>query len=166
MAAKKAAVKTAVEKEKGAALAESSPPVGDEMPDAIDNEEPNEADNIIWLSGQKFELTMPRGRKGKDAVIKAQVPYENALKAFRESAGREEELLAAARHLFEHKGFQNVILPFVLENTTRGFTHQEALDFWDENADSVIHVMLVYLNAMSFFLAGSNPGALSEAVGK
>lgn len=122
--------------------------------------------NVIELSGEEFFLTMPKGRKGKNGVIEAQKPFENLMTNIKAAEGSEAALMIAARELFEQEGFQDEVLPFIVMNSTRGMTKKEALDFWDENDDSIVHVMFQYAKAMFFFLTGSNPEALEEAMGK
>jgi hypothetical protein len=125
------------------------------------------ARNVINLDGIDYYLTMPKGRAGKTDVVNAQIPYETALKSWQD-ADSELDMLVAARNLFQTEGFQDEILPFIMKNTTAGekFTDEQALAFWDENSDSIVNVMVVYLTAMSFFLTGSKAEALKEASGK
>lgn len=126
--------------------------------------------NTITLSGETLRLTMPKGRKGRQGIVKAQHAFEALM---REVGGTEAldgidnmNALIASRSLFEYEGFEDEIMPWVLTNTTSHMSEVEALAFYDEVSDSTINIMNQFIAAMFFFLAGSDSEALEEAMGK
>jgi len=132
---------------------------------------PLEAKNEIELGGRKFTLTMPRGRAGRKNIIRAQRSFENLMTVLGDVQSIDQisgvYAMQATRVLFDKSDeFETFILPFMLENTTESMGKEEALDFLDRIADSPMKLMEQFIIAMFFYLAGENPEALEEAVGK
>ena len=124
------------------------------------------ADGKIQLGDEEFELTLPKGRAGRKNMLMVQEPYEKILASVKAAAGDMEVILGAARKLIGHVNFESKIMPFILQNSTKGWTEKEAKDFLEECSDSTLNFLYAYLNAVGFFLVGPNPEALSEALGK
>lgn len=126
--------------------------------------------NAIELGNRKLRLTMPKGRKGRQGIIKAQRAFEELMNdvggVSNANAIGNMEALTASRKLFEKAGFEDEIMPWVLTNTTDRWSEAEALSFYDELSDSLINIMNQFIAAMLFFLAGSDNEALTEAMGK
>lgn len=126
--------------------------------------------NVIELGGRELYLTMPKGRKGRAGIIKAQKAFEALISQVGGSSNLTAvdnlEALAASRMLFEYEGFEDEIMPWVLQNTTDRWSEAEALDFYDDVSDSTINIMNQFIAAMLYFLAGTDKEALTEAMGK
>jgi hypothetical protein len=129
-----------------------------------------EARNAVTLGATEFELTMPKGRKGRKGILVAQKAFEALMDAIGGSSGIDRldgaDALKAGRVLLEYDGFEDDIMPWVLQNTTAGWTKAKSLEFLDDLAVSPIEIMNMFIAAMFFFLAGSDQPALEEAMGK
>ena len=124
---------------------------------------------VITLGEKEFTLIMPKGRKGRQGILQAQRAFEALMDGLEGNTSLESlgaDALRAARAALEHPGFEDDIMPWMLENTTEGWTKKKALEFLDELAVSPIEIMNAFIVAMSFFLAGSDQPALEEAMGK
>lgn len=125
--------------------------------------------NEIELGNHTLYLAMPRGKAGRKGVMMCQKAFESIMDdvgvdSVQEISGA--NAIRAARNLFEYPGFEDKIMPFILQNTAPPMTHEEAKAFMEDLGDSIVNILNQFMAAMLFFLAGSDQPALGEAMGK
>lgn len=129
----------------------------------------------VVVGGREFSLRRPVGRAGRLYIAKVQqamrrvVPIIELYSEKNENEAQQlDVLLQASSDIFldERLKFETEILPGLLMYSDAGMTKRQALDFLNSIDDPPLQLVLTFFDAAQYWLTGSSPEALADAIKK